>query len=186
MPRHEPEPNPRLGPKMNALVPRRRAFVSALMNQGTRNATEAAKTAGYKQDNYQALKVTASELMHDDAVQEAIQEEAKRRITAMLPLAIETVASLMENPQESGAVRLKAGLSVMDRSGVHAVSERITREEPLERDPDQVKRIMALAQILNLPVEQLLGARLAQHPTPMITDAVEVPMNSLEGLEGLI
>lgn len=183
MPRHEPEPNPKLGPKMNALVPKRRAFVQALMNQGTRNASSAARAAGYSMDNDAALRVTASNLMHDDAVQEAIQEEAKRRICAMLPLAIETVAGIMENPQEGGATRLKAATTVMDRSGVHAVSERIVTEAPLERDPDQVKRIMALAQVLGLPIEQLLGSRLS---TPLITDAEEVPMNSMEGLEGLI
>ncbi len=171
---------------MNALSLKRRGFVTALMNQGTRNACEAARAAGYKQDNNDALKSMACELMHDEGVQEAIQEEAKRRITAMLPLAIETVGQLMENPQESGAVRLKAATTVMDRGGVHAVSERITREEPLERDPDQVKRIMGLAQVLGINVESLLGARLAQHPTPMITDAVEAPMNSMDGLEGLV
>ena len=186
MPRHEPEPNPRLGPKMNALVPKRRAFVQALMNQGTRNATQAAAAAGYSQVSNESLRVQASNLMHDDAVQEAIQEEAKRRITTMLPLALETVAAIMENPQEGGATRLKAATTVMDRTGVHAVSERITREEPLERDPDQIKRIMGLAQVLGLPIEQLLGARLAQHPTPMITDAVEEPLPTMEGLEGLI
>jgi phage terminase small subunit len=185
MPRREPDPNPKLGPKMNALVPMRRKFVQALMNQGTRNATQAAAAAGYSQESQGSLRVQAHDLMHDEAVQEAIQEEARRRITTMLPLALETVASIMENPQEGGATRLKAATTVMDRSGVHAVSERINREEPLERDPDQVKRIMALAQILGVPIEQLLGRRLS-HPTLMITDAVEEPMTSMEGLEGLI
>lgn len=174
------------GPKMNALPPMRREFVRALMNQGSRNASMAYRAAGYSQASDLSVRVNASILMHDDAVQEAIQEEARRRITAMLPLAIETVATIMENPQELGSTRLKAASAVMDRGGVHAVSERITREEPLERDPDQVKRIMGLAQVLGIPIEQLLGARLAIHPTPMITDAIEVPMNSMEGLEGLI
>jgi phage terminase small subunit len=171
----------RLGPKMSALVPKRQAFVRALMNQGTRNASDAYRTAGYSQNSDLSVRVNASILMHDEAVQEAIQEEAKRRITAMLPLAIETVATIMENPQEGGATRLKAATVVMDRGGVHAVSERIVSEAPLERDPDQVKRIMALAQVLGLPIEQLLGSRI-----PMITDAEEVPMTSMEGLEGLI
>jgi phage terminase small subunit len=183
VPARLPEPNPRLGPKMNALPLMRRAFVSALMNQGTRNATEAAKTAGYSQNSYNSLKVHACNLMHDDAVQEAIQEEAKRRITAMLPLAIETVAGIMENPQEGGAVRLKAATVVMDRGGVHAVSERIVTEAPLERDPDQLKRIMGLAQVLGVPVEQLLGARLKALPTVSDAEYVET---SMEGLEGLI
>lgn len=183
MPRHEPEPNRQLGPKMNALVPKRRAFVQALMNQGTRNATQAAAAAGYPQTSNGSLRVMAYELMHDERVQEAIQEEAKRRICAMLPLAIETVAGIMENPQEGGAVRLKAATTVMDRSGVHAVSERIVTEAPLERDPDQVKRIMALAQVLGLPVEQLLGSRLKQIEAPTEAEFMEF---SMEGLEGLV
>jgi phage terminase small subunit len=166
---------------MNALPEMRRQFVMALMNQGTRNATMAAKTAGYSPGNYEALKVSASRLMHDESVQEAIQEEAKRRITAMLPLAIETVATIMENPQEGGATRLKAAQVVMDRSGVHAVSERITREEPLERDPDQIKRIMALSQVLGVPIEQLLGTRVKA-----ITTDAEYTETSMVGLEGLI
>ena len=184
MPRHEPEINPKLGPKMNALVPKRRAFVLALMNQGTRNATSAAAAAGYSADSNESLRVYASKLMHDDAVQEAIQEEAKRRITAMLPLAVETVGNIMENPQESGATRLKAAQVVMDRSGVHGVSERINREEPLDRDPDKWKRIMALAQLLGKPMEELVGNRLKALAVPA-EDAEYTEIN-MTGLEGLV
>jgi hypothetical protein len=69
----------------------------------------------------------------------------------------------------------------MDRGGVHAVSERITREEPLERDPDQIKRIMALSQVLGVPIEQLLGTRVKA-----ITTDAEYTETSMVGLEGLI
>jgi hypothetical protein len=174
----------KLGPKMNALPPMRRAFVRALMNQGTRNATEAYKAAGYSQSPGNHQGGNASILMHDDAVQEAIQEEAKRRVCSMLPLAVHTVGEIMENPQEGGATRLKAATVVMDRGGVHAVSERITTEAPLERDPDQIKRIMALAQLLGVPIEKLVGSRLK-----MIEAPIDEPMYtefSTEGLDGLI
>jgi phage terminase small subunit len=168
---------------MAKLSDMRRNFVLALMNQGNRNATQAAADAGYSTNSYGSLKVQAHVLWHDEEIQEALHEEATRRLKGMLPVAVKVVGDILENAQEGGATRLKAAQVIMDRAGVHAVSERINREEPLESNPDQIKRIAALAQMLGLPVEQLLGARLKAIAPPVEAEYVEM---STEGLEGLI
>jgi hypothetical protein len=133
--------------------------------------------------SYGSLKVQAHSLWHSEKIQEAIHEEAARRLKGMLPMAIETVASIMENPQESGAVRLKAATITMDRAGLHAVSEKINTDGGVAENPDRLKRIVEMARALGMPIEQLLGKRLAIAQPVITADFEEL---STEGLEGLI
>ncbi len=174
--------DPKIGPKMARLSQMRRDFVYALFRQSKHDATAACRDAGYK--DTPALKVTAHTLWHDDEVQEAIHEEAQRQFKGMAPSALAVLAEVMANPQEGGATRVKAAQVIFDRSGLHSISERITTERPLEQNPDQLKRIAALAQLLGYSTERLLGGRLKvlDHQPQ---EAVYVEMSE-EGLEGLI
>ncbi len=174
----------KMGPKMARLTPLQRGFVLAIMAQGDRNATQAAATAGYSTESHNSLKVQAYSLWHSEKIQDAIHEEAQKRLKGLLPMAVDVVASIMENPQESGAVRLKAATITMDRAGLHAVSEKINTDGGVADDPDRLKRIIEMARVLGIPIEKLIGDRLAK-PQPVLTydgDFTEVP----EGLEGLI
>lgn len=173
----------KMGPKMAKLTPLMRGFVLAIMAQGDRNATQAAATAGYSQNSHGALKVQAHSLWHDPRIQEAIHEEAAKRLKGLLPMAVDVVASIMENPQESGAVRLKAATITMDRAGLHAVSEKINTDN-LGDNPDRLKRMMELARALGRPFAELVGQRIAL-AQPVITEAEYVEA-TMEGLEGLI
>lgn len=173
-----------LGPKMSRLSPQRQAFVLALMKQGDRNSTQAARTAGYSEKSPNSLQVQGYRLWHDEAIQEAIHEEASKRIKGMLPAAVAAVGEILENPQEGGATRLKAAQVIMDRAGIHAVTERINHNEPIETNPDQMKRIIALAQVVGVPIERLLGQRLKQLAKPT-EEALYIEM-SMDGLEGLV
>lgn len=173
------------GPKMAKLTPMRRAFVLNIMAQGDRNATRAAKDAGYSEVSPGSLRVQAHNLWHNEDIQEAIHEEATRRLKGLLPMAVNTIATIMENPQEGGAVRLKAAHGVMDRAGIHAVTEKISTPGDLAGNPDRVKRIMALAHALRgVPLEKFLSDHLTARPQPVITEATYVEM-STEGLEDL-
>ena len=172
------------GPKMAKLTPLKQAFVNVIMERGNRNVTDAARAAGVVAKNEASLRSRAYQLWHDDDVQEAIEEEARRRIKGMLPAAVKVAGDILENPQEGGATRLKAAQVIMDRAGIHAVSERINHNEAIEANPDQMKRIIALAQIAGVPIERLLGQRLKQLAPPA-EEAMYVEMSN-EGLEGLI
>lgn len=179
----------KMGPKMAKLTPLMRGFVLAIMAQGDRNATQAAATAGYATKSHGSLKVQAYQLWHDPRIQEAIHEEAQKRLKGLLPMAVNVVANIMENPQESGAVRLKAATITMDRAGLHAVSEKINTDGGVADDPDRLQRIMALARGLNMPLADFIGQRLAQRQLekaqPVITEAEYVETSTV-GLEDLI
>jgi hypothetical protein len=178
----------KMGPKMAKLTPKMRGFVLAIMAQGDRNATQAAATAGYSAKSHGSLKGQAHMLWHDERIQEAIHEEAHKRLKGLLPMAVNVVASIMENTQEAGATRLKAATITMDRAGLHAVSEKINTDGGVADDPDRLNRIMALARGLNMPLADFIGQRLAQRQLekqPVITEADYVE-TSIEGLEGLI
>jgi len=66
----------------DGLTIRQRSFVEALIGPAAGNATKAAQMAGYRDDNYAALAVTASENLKKPNVQEAIALAlARRRMT---------------------------------------------------------------------------------------------------------
>jgi phage terminase small subunit len=66
----------------DGLTTKQRLFVEALIGPAAGNATKAAQMAGYRDDNYSALAVTASENLKKPNVQEAIALAfARRRMT---------------------------------------------------------------------------------------------------------
>lgn len=146
---------------MAALNERQQAFVLALFDINTRDATHAAEQAGYSTESRGSLKVQAHRLWHDARIQEAIDEVGKRQFKGMVPFAIKTLALVRDNPQASGAERTKAAQLILDRGGFHGVTEHKMVVEHIADDPDQMKRIAAMAAMLGLPVEKLLGRRLA-------------------------
>jgi hypothetical protein len=177
-----------MGPKMASLTELRRKFVYNLMNQPKRNATAAAEAAGYSAVSRASLMVQAHLLLHDSNIQDALVEETERRLRGCLPAAVATIAEIMENPQEGGSNRLKAAEMVMDRSGLHAVSETIQTDGGPLQEPDRMKRIIELARSMNMPVEKLIGRRLAlQKPTeePLVLEG-EYEEMSAEGIDELI
>ncbi len=173
---------PKIGPKMARLSKRRQMFVRALFLQSTHNATAAARDAGYADTQY--LRQQAHDLWNDDDIQAAIHEEAQRRFKGLAPSALNVIAEVMGNPQEGGATRVKAAQVIFDRSGLHAVSEKIVTEQPLEQNPDQLKRIAVLASLLGISAEKLLGNRLKQIEPP--AEEAMYTEFSTEGLEGLL
>jgi hypothetical protein len=149
------------GPKFKALSKdRHRAFVLALVQQGSRDYTAAYKLAGYLSADEFANQ-EASRLAHDTRIQEALHEEASRRLHGLVPLALRTVGDIMENENAKDADRLKASLGVMDRAGLHTTTEhKITLE--LADDPEMLAQIKLLAERNGIPLERLLGARLSK------------------------
>ena len=150
------------GPKMAALPERMQLFVLALLQQGDRNFAAPAKAAGYSGKSRYYLRVAGCRLAHDERVQAAIQEEARRQLHSLLPMANETVASLMESPEVDPAVKLRAAISIQDRAGLHAVTEQKVTHDYLGDDPQALREIKLLAERLEVPfLEKLISRRLA-------------------------
>lgn len=156
-----PPPVSDYGPKMRSLHTNgHRRFVLALLAQTHRDYSKAYIEAGYKAEG-KSLNVCAARLAHDERIQEALQEEAGRRLKALLPLALHTVESIMENPQSKEADRVKVAFGVLDRSGLAAaVEHKIT--VGLAGDTEMLARIKMLAERNGIPIEQYIGASLAK------------------------
>ena len=169
----------KIGPCMRALAPRQRNFVWALFQQGDRDATAAARKAGYKDGS--GIRNTAYQLWHDEKIQAAIHEEGRRRLNGMVPFAIAKMTDIMEDPQSDKAVVLKGVNMVLDRAGLHSVSERKVTHEHSMSDPGMLEKIRLLAVQLGVDPEKLLGARLAkQQPAAIEAEYQEVRQPTLE------
>jgi hypothetical protein len=149
------------GRKMLALPSNRmRRFVLALLVQGSRNQTRAYEAAGYT-GTPESLRVGASRLAHDQRIQAALQEEAARRATGLLPLAMHVVEGILEDETAKAADRLKVAFGIMDRAGLRTPRE----DQPtvgLAGDAETLTRIKRLAERCGIPLRQLLGDRLAR------------------------
>ena len=113
----------KIGPKMAKLSPLKRAFVNQIMEQGNRNVTDVARKIGVQASSDHSMRTRAYQLWHDDDVQEALEEEARRRVKGLLPTAVRVAGDILENPQSGPATQLKAAQVIMDRACLHAVSE---------------------------------------------------------------
>lgn len=173
---------PKWGPKMLALPNDRwRRFVEVWLEMGTAGGgyTGAARAAGFKGADT-SLKVTAYRLAHDFRIQEAIQEEARKRLNSLVPGALEAMGDILgEKKHKDRALIAK---TVLDRTGLHEVAETKHTIEFIGNDPAMLERARQLALRLNMPVEKLLGSSLARGlpaPTPELV-AVEAEYEEVE------
>ena len=135
----------KLGPCMRALpTDRQRAFVCAMIETGGTNKLVAAQLAGYTGDSA-SLKVTGHRLAHDEDVLNAMHEEASRRLKSGQIQAVSTLLMIMQSsPKDSD--RLKAIEMLMNRTGMHAMSEhKVVNVNQSKTDAELVKRLKLLA-----------------------------------------
>ncbi len=148
----------RLGPAMTELSPMMRQFVLAILQTGCSQA-KAAELAGYT-GNAATLKATGWRLAHDDRVQAAIQEEARKLIRDTAGMAIGVIADIAQDRTLPPRDRLKAAVELLNRSGLHPHTE---HHVTVERQRQQttaalVERVRALAGHFGLDAPKLLAA----------------------------
>ena len=180
-------PLSQMGQHMRELSPSRQAFVEAVLLLGTDNFARAAEIAGYAAEGRTSLAVTAHRLAHNDKVQRAIQEESKRRMVGMLPLAIGHVRAIMEN-STSDNMRLRAAQTIMDRGGMAIQSEQKITIKREDNSGEQIERIVKLAKNLGLDPQALLGQYGVKVDAGglVIEGTVEPADPGSEGLEDLL
>ena len=143
---------------MKALPDTQQVFVMACINMGVGlNYTEAARIAGYA--NTPTIKVTAHKLAHDEKIQAAIQEQNRRTLRVG---TLEAVAYLLETVRNTKAEtkdRLKAAQMVLDRGGLHALSEhQVTVNHNHMSVEEKAKRVRDWAVKQGIDPDKLLGS----------------------------
>lgn len=152
-------PDAKCGPAMRNLNERQRAFVVAMIEMGGINYTRAALAAGYGNGNVKSAEVQGNRLAHDEHILAAIHEEAQRRMRSGAIMAVQTLLEISSNPGAENRDRLKAVEMILNRSGLHAVTEHNVKVEHRDiTDEGMIKRIKLLAEKQGLDPMKLLGS----------------------------
>lgn len=136
--------------------------------------THAARKAGFT-GNEATMRKTAYMLAHDTRIQEAIQEEARKRLTTCIPIALNAVADIAGRKGHKD--QLAAAKTILDRTGLHETKEQRTTHEYITDDPAMLERIRQLAVQMNMPLEKLIGKGAAERlllQKPVLTVDYEV------------
>jgi hypothetical protein len=170
-----------LGPAMEALPPRMRQYVFAVIQTGCSQA-KAAELAGYA-GGPATWKSKGWLLAHDSRVQAAMHEEAQKLIRSTAVMAINVIAEIASDRKGDAKDRLKAAVELLNRSGLHAHTEhKIVVDRPLSGD-EEIARVRKFCAELGLDAAQLLGR------AGVVVDAefeVVSPAYSTAGLEDLL
>lgn len=155
------------GPAMRALgSDRQRAFVFAYVMGGGRNYRAAYIEAGYTAANNNVVGVEAYKLAHDDRILAAIREESAKRLGRAGAAAADFLARIVEDEDMKKTLRLKASLEVLNRIGIHAMTEHKVTVEKRMNPQEKIEHAMALAKALGLDPKKLLGQAGVSLPSP--------------------
>ncbi len=169
----EPEEG-KLGPEMRRLTARQRVFVVALgMQRGRKDAPRAARIAGYSpgKPGSSQLRVQAHFLIHDAKVQAAIQEQARSKVNALTLQAVDLLEDTMRDANSARGDRLKAAAMVLDRGGLHALSEHKIDVNVNDTRAEKLLRVATLAREMGKDPRELLGG---------LADAIEGDFTVIE------
>lgn len=159
-----------MGPAMRALNERQRRFVCALAVLGGEQR-EAYVWAGYEAKTVASQDAAASQLAARPDVQEAIKEEALRRLDSYALMAVSTLGTLA-SPRSTAkdSVKLAAANSLLDRIGGFAgkTEHKIVIKDDRTTN-DIIASIRQLAAANGLDAGKLLGA-----PEPVDAEFTEV------------
>ncbi len=105
-----------LGPAMRQLNGSQQQFVIAMLETGARNATEAARIAGYGGEHPNSVRTAASNLMRNTRVMAAMREEADKRLNSGAILAASALIEIAGDPLDKN--RFKAAVELLNRAGL--------------------------------------------------------------------
>jgi phage terminase small subunit len=117
-----PDPGPQSGAAMAQCTPMQRRFVMAMLTCGDLNHGACAKLAGSKGSSYESLAVLAHQMLANPKVKAAIQEQAELRLASAKIMAVSQLVQMAAAPSND-ATKLKAVLAILNRTGMHEVSE---------------------------------------------------------------
>jgi hypothetical protein len=155
-----------MGPKMEALGDDRRRRFAWLMACGAKNATVAAREAGYS-DKADGAKVRAHGLMHNPEVRAAIEEASRCVLLDLAPMAIQAAKAILQDPKHSSHARIIE--TVLDRTGFFAKSEHTVKVEHSLDTKELEDLARRLAAENGIDPKRLLGVNTATN-TPLVIE----------------
>jgi phage terminase small subunit len=165
------------GPAMAALSEKQRAFVMAMIEVPGCSNAEAARRAGYS-DVAEGAKVRGFYCAHNPAVQEAMREEAGKRLNSSSLAAAGVLLKLLTDEAIEPKDRIKAAGMLLDRSGFGAAQTINVNKTVTDRTgPAMLERIAELAARHGLDPAKLLGANVS---APIDAEFSEVKQGETE------
>jgi phage terminase small subunit len=169
-----------IGPAMEAISPKQRKFVRAMLQLGSSNYTEAARLAGYSTKSESSIRVQGHILAHDSRVLAAIQEEARKRLGAGLIMASSILIGIAEGKYEAKASdRLKAIDMIMSRQGMPAVTQHLVTDGRAQSDTDLMADLDKKMRAVGMKLSEIMGG-------PKVINAEYTVVTGAEGLEDLL
>ncbi len=142
---------------MAALNERQRKFVLAMLDIPGCSYARAAREAGYS-DVKEAAKVRGHYAAHNPKVQEALREEAGKRLNGLSVVAANVMMDVMLDKRSDPKTKLKAAAAVLDRTGF-AAAQNINVNKTLTDNSGRalMERIERAAAALGVDPASLLG-----------------------------
>lgn len=151
---------------MQALNERQRKFVLAMIEIPGCSHAKAARLAGYS-DVKDGAKVRGHYAAHNPAVQEAMREEAGRRLNSLSVVAASVMMDVMLDPKALAKDKLKAAAAVLDRTGF-AAAQNINVNKTVTRKLDVTAAAAKIAEFRHKFPEQF--AKLIGGPAADVID----------------
>lgn len=139
-----------LGPAMQALTALRRNFVIAKVFYGL-NDSNAARAAGFAES---VAGHMAHQIAHREDVQRAVEEECRKLMKSEGPKSILTLVSIRDDKTAKAADRIKASTELLNRAGLHAITEHHEHQHAHVSEAEMDRRILALAAELGMSPDQ--------------------------------
>lgn len=154
---------PAFGPAMAALDQRRQNFVQYFLDLGGKEGVqgEAARQAGYSPGPEVVLyhRVQACRLLQDDRILAALHEESVKRMKYHGYSMFRVASELALDPKAPPAVRLKAACEVMDRVGMHAISEHKVTVDDMRSRAEMLAELLAVVREAGVDLGVLVPRR---------------------------
>jgi len=183
-----------LSPTLQALNPRQRRFVWAMLSNGG-NQTDAARRAGYGGSSEQSMRATGHRLAHDEKIQKAILEESHKYAGARLYKWMEDIAQIAGDVTQPAAARLQAYKMLLPRGGSierteHTVNVNRGGEMSVPQMIAHIKRLASDLGVDYRPMLQKFGYGDAVDvdfvEVPAAPAQLQAPITGAEGLEDLL
>ena len=116
------DPGPQSGAAMAQCTPLQRRFVMAMLTRGDMSHGDCARMAGSAGTSQNSLRVMAHQLLAHPKVKAAIHEQAELRLASAKIMAVSQLVQMANSPSND-ATKLKAVSMILNRVGMHEVSE---------------------------------------------------------------
>jgi antitoxin component of RelBE/YafQ-DinJ toxin-antitoxin module len=159
-----------LGPAMLACTALERRYVVALCELGGQDHTRALEMAGSGASNKQTMRVMAHVMFHRQRVQDALKEEAVKRLNGYGLMAASNLVEMARSARDE-KIKLKANLELLNRTGMSMVQKMEVRHVDVSKsDEELVRRMSELVRrnpdYLDMVPEPLRPAVMASLPPP--------------------